>query len=82
MQCTAPVCSTLRAGRIPRVTIKRMMQCSKVLLGQCGPSTHRGAINDGVSFAKKASHRARARTHRGSEFSAWVQLRMFEGDTL
>ena len=38
MQCTAPVRSTVRAGRIPWVTTKRRMQCPKVLLGQCGPS--------------------------------------------
>jgi hypothetical protein len=38
MQCTAPVRSTVRAGRIPWVTTKRRTQCPKVLLGQCGPS--------------------------------------------
>ena len=29
---------SLAAGRVPRVTTKRSIQCGKVLLRQCGPS--------------------------------------------
>ena len=48
MQCTAPVRSMLRAGRIPKVTTTTRMQCPKVLSGQCGPSA---GVSCGVRHA-------------------------------